>query len=116
MSEQTFDAFTRRAANAVSRRSSLAALSGVALAAGLLAQTTSAAKDNKAKKTKKKARKKCKRQVDQCLDALPSVCEAVFGPADVPECVLFFDECCEPLRGCNVSEAAACLVQRINQI
>jgi hypothetical protein len=116
MNEQLFDGFTRRAADTVSRRSSLAALSGAALAAGLLAPMTSRAKDDKAKKAKRKARRKCQRQVDQCRQGVGDLCLVIYGSPSAGECILHFDECCQPLASCDVPQAVACAVQKISEI
>jgi hypothetical protein len=83
MREHTFDAFTRRASVAVTRRGSLLALGGAALATGLGSPTELAAKDNKdkkkAKKAKKKATKAKKKFAAQCEEQ-KSLCQtAVLG-------------------------------------
>ena len=79
MREHTFDAFTRRATVAVTRRGSLLALGGAALATGLGSPTRLAAKDKKAKKAKKKATKAKKKFAAQCEEQ-KSLCQtAVLG-------------------------------------
>ena len=97
MSEQHFDAFTRRAAQAVSRRSSLMALGGATLAAVVAKPAITDAKKNKSnKKAKKKARKKCKKQVGQC--------ETFLG-AQFPQGL----QCCPFLSNCDTTQFLSCL-------
>jgi hypothetical protein len=100
MSEHTFDTFTRQAAAAVSRRTSLAALGAAALVTGVASSPTIAAKDNdkdkkKAKKIKKKFKKQCNQQKDQCRSILIGAgaaealicCESCFSN-DVLSCLI----------------------------
>jgi hypothetical protein len=124
MSEQVFDAFTRKAAQAVSRRSSLAALSGAALAAGLLATPiTSAAKDNKGKKAKQKAKKRCTQQEDQCHEAVQVFCtpaaaasaESVTAEGTPEFCKQQFSPCCEFFANCDARTGVACLLERFEE-
>jgi hypothetical protein len=123
MNEQTFDLFTRRAAEAVSRRSSLAALGGATLAAGLLAPLAAEAKDNKAKKAKKKAKKKCRKQEGQCNEAVQAFCNALLnnnnlaetvGDEGIPlnECIERFSFCCQFFSNCNAQQGTQCLLER----
>ena len=87
MSEHTFDAFTRRATVAVTRRGSLLALGGAALATGLGRSTKVAAKDNKDKKKAKKAKKKFQKRCNQ----QKAQCQATVLAQDAPEALV----CCE---------------------
>jgi hypothetical protein len=127
MNEQIFDTFTRRATQAVSRRSSLAALSGAALAAGLLATpiTTAAKgnKGNKGKKAKQEANKRCTQQEGQCHDAVQVFCAPV-APASTesvtaegtPEfCRQQFSPCCEFFANCDARTGVACLLERFEE-
>src|SRR5262245_56470646 len=68
LSDHAIDAITRRAADAVSRRNSLLALGGAALAAATMAEPL------KAKKTKTRIKKKCRRQVTQCRNYFAGFC------------------------------------------
>jgi hypothetical protein len=118
MSEPTFDAFTRRAAAAVSRRSSLATFGGAALAASLLAPTVNAAQ-NKAKKAKKKARKKCRNQQGQCETSVQAFCNlppnatavASVSAEGMPTCFELLSPCCTFLSTCNASASTTCFLQ-----
>lgn len=100
MSEQNFDAFTRQAAQSVSRRQSLMALGGATLAAVATKPTIAEAKKsgkNANQKAKKQARKKCKKQVQQCVDALNQFNEGN----------LTF--CCQELSTCDAFGFIQCL-------
>jgi hypothetical protein len=121
MDGRAFDTLTRRAADVVSRRSSLAALGGATLAAGLLAPLAAEAKDNKAKKAKKKAKKKCKKQEGQCNEAVQAFCSSLnnnlvetVGDEGFPfnECVQRFSFCCPFFSSCNAREGVECLLSR----
>jgi hypothetical protein len=111
VSEPTFDTFTRRAAEALSRRSSLRTLGGAAVVAGLVAPVVAEAKKGgKGKKNKNK----CKKQVSRCKEGLADICAVFFDPGEETAlCVDLFAECCEFLRSCNVAQGAACIVERI---
>ena len=66
MSHQTFDAFTRTVGQAATRRSSLLALGGAALAAGVATQVGTEAKKKPVKKVKKKNAAKCAEEIAEC--------------------------------------------------
>jgi hypothetical protein len=105
MSEQSFDAFTRRAAQAVSRRQSLMALGGATLAAAAAKPSIAEAKKNKNKKAKKKAKKKCKQQVPQC--------EAAVAQANgIPQQI----QCCQFLSNCNAGSFVQCIASANRQL
>jgi hypothetical protein len=115
MNQHAFDVVTRSAADAVSRRSSLAALGAAALAAGLLAPTTFAAKD-KAKKAKKKARKKCRNQQGQCEASVQAFCASINSMATESvtaegSCLGLLSPCCTFLSTCNASSSTTCFLQ-----
>jgi hypothetical protein len=93
MSEHTFDSFTRQAVVAITRRATLAAFSGAAMAAGLARQPGLAAKDDK--KDKKKAKKQCNQQKDQC--------RAILIAAGSPAALI----CCE---SCFSNQVLRCLL------
>jgi hypothetical protein len=104
MREHTFDAFTRRATVAVTRRGSLLALGGAALATGLGSPTRLAAKDKKAKKAKKKATKAKKKFAAQCEDQ-KSLCQStVLGVPGLEVLV----GCCT--ASCYSGDFTACLL------
>ena len=123
MKEHTFDAMTRRAANQVSRRTSLAALSAAglaALAAPLPADAKKKKNDNDCKKDKQQCTQDlavctaqaadcsaqaalCAAQVDQCTTFLTVVCE---GNSDCLDSVA----CCSRLEDCDFNGFFACLV------
>ena len=119
MSDRSFDTFTKRAAEAVSRRGSLLALSGAALAFGLTGPTLTEAKKGG------KNNDKCKKQVSRCKEGLAELCDAVFpnktrrgAQSDgvvVFDCFSAFDQCCAFLGGCNTAQAFACAVDVINR-
>jgi hypothetical protein len=116
MNEQAFDGLTRRAAAAVSRRSSLAALGGAALAAGLVAPTPY---DVRAAKGKKK-KKKCQKQLGQCQEATKEFCDSlpivkIVAQSVTAEgtCEAFLSECCSHFSSCNAREGVECLLERV---
>lgn len=97
MSERAFDALTRHAADTVSRRGSLLALSGVALVAAV-AEPVGAKR-----KAKKQVKKKCKRQVAPCRSFFAGVC---FGDA---ECEAALFPCCDFLAQCDSGAMFECI-------
>ncbi|MGH2614319.1 MAG: hypothetical protein ACRDJC_03690 [Thermomicrobiales bacterium] len=100
-----FDAITRRAADVVSRRSSLRAMGGAALVAAAAAPTVT-----RAGKAGKRAKKKCKRQGRQCREAIPLVC-AVYLPNNDPEqCAEFLNPCCDFLEKCQAAQYFTCFI------
>jgi hypothetical protein len=89
MNSQVLESVTRRAAAAVSRRSSLVTLGGTALAASLAMPGVSEAKKKKGKDCKKKEKQRCSNDTADCiatLQATPS-CDAT--------CVALLTPCCE---------------------
>lgn len=113
MREHTFDTFTRRAGQAVSRRGSLVTLSGAALALGLARPDFTEAKKGGKKNDK------CKKQVSRCEAGLSDLCDSIFvskarsGPqaeGAVFDCFTAFERCCEFLSECNAGQAFACAV------
>jgi hypothetical protein len=111
VSEPIIDTVRRHAAVAVSRRASLLALSGVALAA--MAATPSAARAGKKGKKRKKrndggsntigplAQARCASQADQCRAIFTDLCQDA-------QCLsrIF---CCNPLETCDADGALACI-------
>jgi hypothetical protein len=111
VSEEIIDTVTRRAADAVSRRASLLALGGMALAA--MTAIPAAAKGGKGgKKSKKRkgnsgnageqlAQAKCASQVDQFRTSVSGFCDPEDCPAQL--------SCCDFFATCNAVGALACL-------
>ena len=111
MSEQFFDTVSRGAAGVSTRRTSLLALGGVALAA--MTAVPSAAKGRKGGKKGKKrkgdggnagkklAQARCARQVDQCRAAVSGFCDSGDCPAQL--------SCCDFFATCNAVGALACM-------
>jgi len=108
MSQQNFDAFTRRAAENVSRRGSLATLGGAGLAALLGSALTADAKKNKNnnKKTKKKIKKKIKKKSLQKCQAQVGQCQTIVTAQQGSAATL---ACCELLGTCDFTGLVACL-------
>jgi hypothetical protein len=106
MSEQTFDTLTRRAARAVSRRGSLRALSGAALALGVTELPATAAKKGGTHGDR------CQNQVSRCKTGLGDLCTSAFHTGNAQlACIEAFIQCCEPLRRCDTAQAFACAVR-----
>jgi hypothetical protein len=101
MNSSALDALTRNA-GAVSRRSSLLAFGGVALATAL----TAPAKARAGKGGKKKAKRQCTKQKPQCVAAVTDYCDTLVDP---PLCKSSYLPCCEQFTGCNVDAGIACL-------
>ena len=114
MSEEIIDTVSRRAADAVSRRASLLALGGMALAA--MTAVPAAAKGGKGGKKRKKrkgsdggssnageqlAQARCASQVDQCRASVSGFCD----PEDCPTQL----SCCDLFATCNAVGALACI-------
>jgi hypothetical protein len=92
--ERAFDVLARQAA---SRRSSLLALGGAALAAAVSEPTRAK------QKTKKQVRKKCRRQVAPCRSFFAGVC---FGD---PDCEAALFPCCDYLAQCDSGSMFECI-------
>jgi hypothetical protein len=113
MRDSMFDAVSRSAGEAVTRRSSLLTLGGAALAAVLAAPVVGVAgKSNKNKnkdkqqkqKVQKQARKLCQKQVGECKAFLAESCEA--GAS----CAVVIEVCCPLLGSCQNGAFWTCLV------
>ena len=96
-----FDAFTRRAAEAITRRKSVLALGAAALGAATTPMVAEAGKCGK------KVKKKCEKQVEQCLAAVDEVCDLKGGQ----ECVDSCSDCCDPESKCLDQENFECLLR-----
>lgn len=115
MSESAFDAFSRRAGEAVSRRSSLVTLGVAALAAMVALPGSGVAgkpSNNKNKKQKKQAKKQslklCQQQVGQCQTFITAECEG-------NGCGTVVAVCCPLLGTCQNEAFFTCLVDSLNQ-
>ncbi len=107
MNANAFDAFTRRTADAVSRRRSLVTIGGATLGATLAAPLGA-----EAKKGKKKCKKKCKKQVEQCEDQVRQFCNVEFEDIE-EECRDELLPCCEPLKKCKAAASTECLLDHL---
>jgi hypothetical protein len=106
MHERRFDALTRLAVDAVSRRRSLLTLGGATVASAVASPSVIQAAGT-AKKARKRKRKKCRRQIDQCLAALTAFCEGE------ESCINNFDLCCPLLSDCQAGAALDCLFAHV---
>lgn len=98
LSERAFDTFARRAADAVSRRNSILALGGAALAAAVMTEPTSSRR-----KAKKQVKKKCKRQVAPCRAFFAGLC---LGDLDCQDALF---PCCDHLAQCDSGAMFECM-------
>ena len=98
LSDRAIDVISRRTADALSRRGSLLALGGLALAASVPASTVKGRKG----KNRKKRRKTCQRQVAPCQAFFTAIC---FGD---PDCEAEFFPCCEQLANCDSAGLLEC--------
>jgi hypothetical protein len=106
VSTEAIAAVAHRTAEAVSRRNSLLMLGGATLAAGLVRPPTTEARKSAAKT----ARKKCKRQVGQCIAHLDELCE---GLGCTAEDLAKIRRCCAPFGSCNASGFLECFISGI---
>ena len=113
MNANAFDAFTRRTADAVSRRKSLLTIGGAALGATVAAPLLAEA-DLKKKECKKKCKEKCKKQVEQCENQVREFCEEKFGGLDLDdECRAELLPCCATLGKCKAAKSTECLLSNL---
>lgn len=91
MSTRAFDAFTRGAADAASRRNALLALGGAVLAASLVAPEAGVAKKKKGKDCKKKEKQRCSNDAAACKPTLLSIC--MLTPQECALAAACCDEC-----------------------
>ena len=97
------DTLTLRAADAVSRRRSLLALGGAAVASAAVGPSLSrAGKD--AKKARKRKKKKCRRQIDQCRTFFLELCGAPGADCEEEELDGFLASC-DLLQNCKAGES-----------
>jgi hypothetical protein len=111
MSESTFDAFSRRAGEAISRRGSLVTLGGAALAAlvampdmGVAGKSSKNKNKNNKRKQKKQTLKLCQQQVGECQTFMNAACQ---GDA----CGVIVAVCCPLLGTCQNEAFFTCLVE-----
>ena len=113
MSEHRVETLARTAADAVSRRASVLAFGGAALAAVMRGAPVARAKDKGAKRAKKKL-KKVKKQFAQACAAQPGQCQAAMSAFcattnDPAVCLQLVTPCCALITDCNVGPAFTCL-------
>ena len=114
MSGSGFESWIDRAASAVSRRASLAALAGAPLAAGPRADTARSQKKNKnngGQKARRQALKRCRQQVGDCQQFVATGCQNIDPGDDQAACLARFSPCCDFFATCNAAEAFSCLAQ-----
>lgn len=110
-----------------SRRQSLLALGGSALAAAVSSWSPADAK-RKGKNARKRKRKNartntdndnglCEEQLEPCRDFVDDFC-ALFNPPGPPRdvCITRAIVCCEPIMRCDGEGFFACLLERIQSI
>ena len=111
MNANAFDAFTRRTAEAVSRRKSLLTIGGAALGATVAAPFLAGA-DIKKKECKKKCKEKCKNQVEQCENEVRQLCNGL-GAELEQECRDALLGCCTTLGKCKAAKSTECLLSKL---
>jgi hypothetical protein len=102
MNTRAFDALTRHAADAVSRRAALVTLGGAALAAAVASPGVSAAKKRVGKTCKKKEKKRCNNDAAACRTTL------VLGCVGDDECIALLTPCCDT---CSANGFFACFLE-----
>lgn len=100
MTEHVLGALTRRTSDAVSRRGSLLSLRTAALIAAV--QPALGIVGKASKKSNKLKKKKCKRQVDQCIAGLIAGCQGSVVCESATAC-------CGLLANCNATDALTCI-------
>jgi hypothetical protein len=95
---------TVHTATALSRRASMLAIGGAALAASAAPMPT------RAGKASKKAKKRCKRQVGQCESMIAPACAAADLLVSEEECVDTLLPCCQPFKDCQADAVFDCLI------
>jgi hypothetical protein len=104
MNSNAFDAITRHA-GVHSRRGSLRALGGAALATTLAAPANARARKGGKKKN---ANKQCKKQKAQCVAVVTAFCAKTGDPA---LCESVYLPCCKHFTGCSVEAGITCIIQ-----
>ena len=124
MNESTFDAFVRRTANALDRRSLLGALSGAVMMAAIDPLSTEARKgkkDKKAKRRKKREKREaaCEQMELDCLAGSKVYCKEKHGtgccpdPAAESQCLSERLTCCFLYGACKEAEGNACIFNMV---
>ncbi len=121
MSSHLAHPILQRAADAVSRRTSLARLSGAVLTATLPGLSRVEAKKSKKsrgrKRMKNAANDRCEQQSPSCREFADEFC-ALFNPPGPQRitCAAAATTCCLPLEQCQGPEFFDCLLGRIQSI
>ena len=103
-----FDAFARRAAAVVSRRTSLLALGGLALGATTQSAPVGANKKKRKKKDKDdNGNQRCANQKQQCLQSVDDFCES---RPEIATCETACNLCCDSLATCDAGTSTTCLL------
>ena len=103
MDGQSIDDAARAAA--LTRRRSLAALGGAALAAALVTPRQVEAR-KAGKKAKQRVKKTCRRQDGQCAAFFAKLCEEIECEPEAIDAAL---ACCAILRSCDAGKFMACM-------
>jgi hypothetical protein len=107
VSQQAFDAFTRRAAEGVTRRKSLFALVAAALGATAAPALVEAG-------DRSMCNRRCAAQADTCANTVFAFCDANFGTVlDREQCNARCGACCDDLSRCDhldVENSVYCLL------
>lgn len=112
MTVHSFDALTRFASSAISRRGSLLTIGGAGLTALTGSSVVQAAKNPK-KKARKQGKKKCQEQVEQCRAFWEEYCQ-LSGEEDCDEILEEIFTCCETLGQCQPVDFFTCFVEAQN--
>ena len=107
MSGVSLDAFTRRAAEMLSRRS-LLALGAATVGAAALPGSAWAGECSQT--CRRRVKNRCERQAGQCAEAVKAVCGQVSNPTTRQQCLDSCLPCCEPEGDCLNGEKFECLV------
>jgi len=99
--QQPFDTLARPASAVVTKRRSFTTLGGAAAMAAIAGPLGTQAGKKRCKK------KKCKRQVEQCLDAISAFC------GGEESCENNFPDCCLPLGECKAGASLDCVLSHL---
>ncbi len=102
MNDLSFDAVTRYAATALSRRASLMTLGGAGVST-LAAVARPITADARKQSAAKKAKKKCKKQIGPCVTAVAPDCSGD------PACLAGVRRCCGLAGICDIIGFFTCL-------
>lgn len=108
--EAPFSHVPSRAVTIASRRASLLALAGAALAgSGRRSPAEAAKKSKNRRRNTNKARAKCQKQVAVCREQFRAFCQ------DDRTCAAATFPCCDPLEECQAGETLACAYAYLEQ-